>query len=190
MIRAEARAVSIVNAKPGNPYAMLTKAPPDPSPARFDPMDFFAGRTKAWGVFEDRFGRLRRRFVVSINGYWQDDAFILDEDFSYDDGTRERRTWRLKPDGDGGFRAHTEDCIGDAHGSISGPAAALRYVIRLRVGARHLKVRFDDRMYRVDRDVVVNRAVVSKWGLRLGDISLFFVRQGDGDAVRREGRAA
>ncbi|MGI9382775.1 MAG: DUF3833 family protein [Methyloligellaceae bacterium] len=47
-------------------------------------------------------------------------------------------------------------------------------------------MRFDDRMYQVDRHVVVNRAVVSKWGLRLGDVSLLFVRQGDGDGVTRE----
>ena len=169
---------------------MLMKAPAEQLPARFDPMEFFAGQTRAWGVFEDRFRRLRRRFSDDIDGYWQDNEFILEEAFCYDDGTREHRTWRLKPDGEGGFRARTEDCVGEARGCISGPAATLSYFMRLRIGARQIKLRFDDRMYQVGRHVVVNRAVVSKWGLRVGDVSILFVREGDGSAVTREMRAA
>ncbi len=52
-------------------------------------------------------------------------------------------------------------------------------MIRLEIGGRNIKVRFDDRMYRLDGDVVVNRAVVSKWGFRLGEVTLFFMRQRD-----------
>ena len=31
---------------------------------------YFHGKTRAWGLFEDRFGNVRRQFVVDINGNW------------------------------------------------------------------------------------------------------------------------
>ena len=48
--------------------------------------DYFLGQTKAWGIFEDRFGRLRRSFVVDITGTWDEEKQLLTlkEDFVYD----------------------------------------------------------------------------------------------------------
>jgi len=33
---------------------------------RFVLEEYFAGKTKAWGIFQDRFGTLRRQFTVDI----------------------------------------------------------------------------------------------------------------------------
>ena len=30
--------------------------------------EFFAGKTRGWGIFEDRFGNVKRQFVVDIDG--------------------------------------------------------------------------------------------------------------------------
>jgi len=48
--------------------------------------EFFQGETIAWGIFEDRFGNLRRQFRVNITGTVDGDTLTLDEDFLYDDG--------------------------------------------------------------------------------------------------------
>ena len=48
--------------------------------------DYFQGSTKAWGIFEDRFGTLRRQFVVEITGTWDGTVLQLDERFQYSDG--------------------------------------------------------------------------------------------------------
>ena len=48
--------------------------------------DYFAGETRAWGLFEDRFGTLRRQFTVDITGTWDGDQLVLDERFRYSDG--------------------------------------------------------------------------------------------------------
>ena len=48
--------------------------------------EYFHGKTRAWGLFEDRFGTVRRQFVVNINGDWDGTTLTLDEDFLFDDG--------------------------------------------------------------------------------------------------------
>jgi hypothetical protein len=35
---------------------------------KLDLYEYFDGRTRAWGMFEDRFGRVRREFTVDISG--------------------------------------------------------------------------------------------------------------------------
>ena len=81
---------------------------------QFELTSFLEGRTSAWGVFEDRFGKLRRRFSVEMVGRWLDDVFLLEESFTYDDGARETRVWRVAPSGEGQFTASCADCVGTA----------------------------------------------------------------------------
>ena len=52
--------------------------------------DYFNGNTTAWGIFEDRFGNIRRQFQVDIEGRIQGDELILDERFHYDDGEKDQ----------------------------------------------------------------------------------------------------
>jgi hypothetical protein len=39
---------------------------------------------------------------------------------------------------------------------------------------RFLNVQFDDWMFLLDDAVMLNRAVMSKWGIRLGEVTLAF----------------
>lgn len=143
-------------------------------PQKFEPTVFLAGRTLAWGIFEDRFGRLRRRFTVEMNGRWQDGVFLLDEKFAYDTGDTEHRTWRIVQGEGAGFSATCDDCIGEAEGSCDTNSIRMRYKFRLKLTDRSLVVDFDDCIYRMSDGIAVNRARMSKWGIRLGELSLFF----------------
>jgi hypothetical protein len=154
----------------------------------FELTSFLEGRTFAWGIFEDRFGHVRRRFTVEMVGRWQERVFHLDERFTYDDGSLETRVWRIEPSGEGRFTASCADCVGIAQGECSADAIRMAYTFRLKVDGRELHVTFDDRIYRVGEHVAVNRAIMRKWGVRLGEVSLFFQR-GDG-AARGEGSLA
>jgi hypothetical protein len=146
----------------------------------FELTSFFEGRTRAWGVFEDRFGRVRRRISVEMNGSWEDETFVLDETFVYDTGAREERTWRITPSGGGRFTATCPDCIGSATGQSDENSIHMRYRFRLKLEARELSVEFDDRIYRMGDTIAVNRATMRKWGVKLGELSLFFQRNADG----------
>ncbi|MEO1090548.1 MAG: DUF3833 domain-containing protein [Pseudomonadota bacterium] len=136
--------------------------------------EYFAGPTKAWGWFEDRFGRVQRQFVVDMTGTVEGDVLTLDEHFVYDDGERERRVWTLKILPDGHYEGTADGVLGTASGRVVGPALHWSYEFALKVGERTWNVHFDDWMIRQDDDVVINRATVSKWGFTLGTVILFF----------------
>lgn len=152
----------------------------------FELNTFLEGRSSAWGVFEDRFGKVRRRFSVELWGRWEGHTFVLDEQFTYEDGSREERVWRVEPDGDGRFTATCADCLGVARGSCDADTIRMSYRFRLKLDQREISVDLDDRIYRIGDGIAMNRATMSKWGVRLGEISLFFRREGMSEAPARE----
>lgn len=141
--------------------------------------EYFLGRTRAWGIFEDRFGTLRRQFVVTIDGSWDPQArmLTLDEHFVYGDGETERRVWSIRKLDEHRYEGTADGVAGLAVGESYGNALNWRYEFDLKVGASVWRVRFDDWMFLLDPDVLVNRATVSKLGFALGTVSLFFRRQ-------------
>jgi hypothetical protein len=140
----------------------------------FVPELFFAGRTQAWGIFEDRFGRLRREFEVEIDGRWDGRVLTLDERFDFSDGEQDRRVWRLTKLDEGRYRAACDEVAGEPLVEVAGNALHFSYAIGLQIGNRHLPVRFDDWMFLQPHGVLVNRARVSKCGLRIGEATIFF----------------
>ncbi len=136
--------------------------------------EYFLGPTRAWGWFEDRFGKIQRRFVVDMTGTVEDGVLILDEDFLYDDGETENRVWRIRILGDGRYSGTAAGVVGTAEGQITGPALNWTYDFDLPVGERTWQVHFDDWMIQHDDAVVINTATVSKFGFTLGEVNLVF----------------
>lgn len=144
---------------------------------RFELERYFEGRTKAWGIFEDRSGRLRRSFTVDILGEWDGRILTLTEDFLYDDGEEDQRIWTIVKLPDGRYEGRADDVIGVAKGLTVGKALNWRYTLALPVGDSVWNVRFDDWMFLQDDETVINRARVSKWGFALGEVTLFFRKE-------------
>ncbi len=142
----------------------------------FDLTDYFEGKTWAHGIFESRGGEIKRQFRVEIDGYWEDEEFVLDEDFVYDDGETDERTWRITPTGEGRYVGRAGDIVGTAEGHEVGQALNWRYVLRLPYGDSTIDVTFDDWMIRRSENVVINRATVTKFGFRVGEVTLFFTK--------------
>ncbi|MDZ3837166.1 MAG: DUF3833 domain-containing protein [Rhodospirillales bacterium] len=138
--------------------------------------DYFSGRTKAWGIFEDRFGDLRREFVVDIDGSWDGRELVLDEQFVYADGETDRRVWRIVRTGEHSYRGEAADVVGPAEGTVYGNALNWRYDFDLDIGERTIRVSFDDWMFLQPDGILINRAKVRKWGFELGSVTLFFRR--------------
>lgn len=138
---------------------------------------YFTGDVRAWGLFQDRFGKVRRQFTVDIRGYVEDDELVLEEDFVYLDGEKDRRVWRLRRLDEHTYEGRAADVDGVAVGKLYGQAFNFRYVLNLPIGTRVVKVNFDDWMFMHEDGVLVNRAVMSKFGIRLGEVTLFFQKQ-------------
>lgn len=135
---------------------------------------YFVGHTQAWGLFEDRFGQVRRQFKVDIEGRYDGEELTLVEDFVYADGEQDRRIWRITPLGDGRYEGRADDVIGTAQGQAIGNALHWEYDLGLDIGERNWQVHFDDWMFLQDDDVLINRATVSKFGITVGEVTLFF----------------
>jgi len=141
-----------------------------------DLYDYFQGRSLAYGVFVDRFGTLRRQFKVVVDGRIDADVLILDEDFYYADGERDRRVWRIRRTGPGRYEGRSDKVVGVADGRAAGNALNWKYKFDLPVGEDTWRVGFDDWLFLQEDGVLINRAVVRRWGFVIGTVTITFVR--------------
>ena len=136
--------------------------------------EFFVGRTFAHGQFQDLFGTVRRRFDVEVNGTWDGKILRLVEDFVYDDGATEQRIWTLQKTGDQTWTGSAPGVIGVAKGVEKGDTFNWAYRIDLPIKDGTMRVDFDDWMWLTRDDRVLNRAYVSRAGLRIGEAIIVF----------------
>ena len=141
-----------------------------------DLRQYFNGKLLAHGIATDRGGNVVQRFTVQITGTWQGDEGTLDEQFSYSDGRREQRIWTLSRQAEGRYTGRAADVLGEARGQASGNALNWRYTLQLPETGRTWEMECDDWMFQVDDQVMLNRAVMSKFGIRLGEVLLSFRR--------------
>lgn len=142
-----------------------------------DLREYFNGTVDAWGVFTDRSGKVVKRFTVVMQCSWQGDQGVLDEDFSYSDGSKQRRVWRITRMADGRYTGRADDVVGEAVGQARGNALRWQYTLALPVDGRVWEVQFDDWMYLMSERVLLNKAVMSKFGITLGEVTLSFTKR-------------
>ena len=138
---------------------------------------FFDRPVQAWGIYQNRSGKVLKRFHVDITSRRDGDRLILDERFVYSDGSTQRRVWTLIPDGQNRWRGTADDVVGEATGELAGNALRWRYQLNLPVDGTTYVVTFDDWMYLMDEDTLINRSSMLKLGVELGQVTLFFRRQ-------------
>jgi hypothetical protein len=148
----------------------------DERPA-LDLRNYLNGTLDAWGMFQGRSGEVQRRFHVVIDARWDGDKGLLDENFAWSDGSTSRRVWTLTRQRDGSYRGRADDVIGEAIGEVAGNALHWRYTLALPVDGKVYHVDFDDWMFLMDERVMLNRATMSKWGWRLGEVTLSFAKR-------------
>ena len=150
-----------------------------------DMRSYFNGIVDAYGVFTDRSGKVVKRFTVVMNCSWQgapgQEEGVLDEDFLYSDGSKQKRIWRLKRQSgtgaQGRYIGRADDVVGEAVGEEQGNAFYWTYTLSLPVDGRVIEVRFDDWMYLMNDRVMLNKATMSKWGVYLGEVTLSFAKR-------------
>ncbi|MFS4581140.1 DUF3833 domain-containing protein [Phaeobacter sp. C3_T13_0] len=144
----------------------------------FNLEEYFAGKTVAYGQFEDRFGTVRRRFKVEITGDWDGRVLTLVEDFIYADGSTEQRIWSLTKTGESAWEGIADGVQGIAHGEENGDTFNWGYTIDLPVpGGKIMRVTFDDWMWLLEDDRLLNKAYMSRYGVTLGQVTIFFEKK-------------
>ena len=140
----------------------------------FDLLEYFDGETTAWGLIVDRFGNLQRTFKVRLNGNIDNKQLLLKEYFTYNDGETEYREWIITKTETGTYEGKSKDTIGVARGKQDGNTMRMVYDTKISIGETDIRVSFDDRFVKADKKVVINRAEILKWGIKIADVTIFF----------------
>jgi hypothetical protein len=143
-----------------------------------DLQTYFNGTVDAWGYFQDRGGKVMKRFKVEMKCTWNANSGVLDEYFTYSDGTTSRRVWTITKVDANTHKGTAEDVVGEAKGEAFGNALPWQYTLTLPVDGNVYEVQFDDWMYLQDEQVMLNYSAMSKFGFRLGEVILSFRRRG------------
>ena len=143
---------------------------------KFDLKQYFNGRIMAHGIVQDRSGKVIRRMTVDMKCTWVGDTGTLDEDFTYSDGKKEKRVWTIMKQGDR-YIGTAADVVGEAIGMAAGNTLNWKYVLALPVDDKIYNVDFDDWMWQLDEKVMMNRAVFTKFGFKLGEVLITFNKQ-------------
>jgi Protein of unknown function (DUF3833) len=148
---------------------------------KLDLAQYFNGNVDGWAVVTDRSGKVMKRFTVAIKCSWKgtgDDAVgTLDEDFTYSDGKKERRVWTIKKAPGGKYIGTAADVVGEAIGNAAGNALNWKYTLALPVDGKVYNVQFDDWLWLVDDKVLLNKAVMSKFGFKLAEVTISFTKR-------------
>jgi hypothetical protein len=139
--------------------------------------DYFIGRTEAVGSFRAING-VKRSFTVDLTGKWDGKTLTLREDFVFDDGTKDRKTWRFTKTGPTTYSGTREDVIGETTVRLNGPVARFNYLVYLSPETQGNKVHFWDKMVLREDGTVLNTALVTKFGIPVAKTTVEFRKPG------------
>ena len=138
--------------------------------------EYLSGNVKAWGILQNRSGKVTSQFSADLNGRWDGKELILDEKFIWNDGEIQTRQWKIDKIDEHNYEGTAEDVVGTAKGYSYGPAFKFEYVLLVPVKGREMKITFDDWIFMQNEKVAINRAKMTKFGIRVADLTVIFVK--------------
>ena len=143
----------------------------------FDPLGFFTGHARSWGVLENRSGAPTEWIRTDCVGHVEPDGSLtMIQHLTQQDGTTQERDWHMRRVAPGRFAATASDMVGTAHGKAAGRVFHWDWVLASAPGNPLLNVTLSQWMY-LERDgTMVNRTVISKLGITLAQVTEQFQR--------------
>ena len=138
--------------------------------------EYLSGNVKAYGILQNRSGKVTRQFTADLNGKWDGKQLILDEKFNWNDGEIQTRQWQITKIDENNYEGTAEDVVGTAKGFSYGPAFKFEYVLLVPVKGREIKITFDDWIFMQDDRVAINRAIMTKFGFKVAELTVSFVK--------------
>tara|TARA_B100000965_G_scaffold331528_1_gene295718 strand:+ start:468 stop:992 length:525 start_codon:yes stop_codon:yes gene_type:complete len=139
--------------------------------------EFLSGEVKAWGVLQNRSGKVMRQFKADLNGKWDGTQLILDERFDWSDGEKQTRQWTIKKIDEHNYEGTASDVVGLAKGYSYGPAFKFEYVLLVPVKGKNIKITFDDWIFKQDEKIAINRATMKKFGFKVAELTVMFEKR-------------
>ncbi len=138
--------------------------------------EYLSGNVKAWGILQNRSGKVIRQFSADLDGKWDGEQLILDEKFNWSDGEIQTRQWQIKKIDQHNYEGTAGDVVGKAKGFSYGPAFKFEYVLLVPIKGKNIKIKFDDWIFKQDEKVAINRATMTKFGFKVAELTVMFVK--------------
>lgn len=135
---------------------------------------FFNGKLVAYGTVQDYADEVIQRFRVEMEGTWDGNKGTLEEKFYYADGRTQERVWKLTKTGPNTYEGRASDVEGVAVGTTAGNALNWQYVLNVTMeDGNTMALSLDDWMYLIDENNMINRTQMYKFGIPVGEITLY-----------------
>jgi Protein of unknown function (DUF3833) len=138
----------------------------------FDPLVFFAGDIKCSGFLADRFGKIRRSFIIEFQGVKSGEKLDVNEIMYFNDGEIANRQWQFWNTGLAHWCATANDIPGSInirHGETS-RESRWSYAMPLPIGGRPVSLDFEDIMTLTTQDEMTALTNITKFGLRVAQM--------------------
>ncbi len=139
-----------------------------------DPIRFFTGHVRSWGVLEDRSGQPNDVVTTDCLGEVGDNGLRLVQQLTIGQDAPTTRTWQMRRTGPGRYEATANDMVGTAIGEASGRAFHWTWTLALSPGNDLKNVSMDQWWYLLDDGSMLNRTTVRKLGVILIEVSEHF----------------
>jgi len=136
--------------------------------------EYFEGKVEAWGILQDRKGKVTRQFKADINGKFEKNILTLEEDFYWKDGENQKRIWEIEKIDDHNYLGTATDVVGKAKGASYGSAFRFEYDLIIPFKGKNIKISFDDWIFKQDDKIAINRATLTKFGFKVGELTVVF----------------
>ena len=135
---------------------------------------YFEGSVEAWGLLQDRKGKVTRQFKADMFGKFENNILTLEENFFWTDGEEQKRVWKIKKIDEHNYIGTASDVVGEAKGFSYGSAFKFEYDLMIPIKGKNIKISFDDWIFKQDDKVAINRAKLTKFGFKVGELTVFF----------------
>ena len=166
-MRALALLLALAACTSGDPLTRFAATTP-----ALDPIVFFTGHVRSWGVVEDRGGTPTGIVTTDCVGTPDSsDALRMVQTLDTGDGQPTTRTWMMRRTSPGHYVATANDMVGTADGETTGRALHWTWTLATKPGSSLFDVTMDQWFYALEDGAVLIRTSVRKLGIKLAGVS-------------------
>ncbi len=138
----------------------------------FDPVSFYTGQTRSWGIFENRAGEPTRTIRTETSGHIVGGELRMEQDLYFGGQPRQHRSWKMRRLDAHHFEATANDLVGTARGEAYGNAFTWTFTLALKPGNSLYNVQMTQHMYlQPDGKTMINRDTIRKLGFILAEVT-------------------
>jgi hypothetical protein len=140
---------------------------------------YLQGKIVGSGIIKDWHGRVTQQFDFSADASWEKDICTFKEEMKYYNGKIDHRTWIIKKINDHYYEGSTAELIGIAKIFVEGNAMNWQYKMDVNVNGSTYRLSFDDWMYLMKNNTLINQNKFKKFGITVGSLVLFMQKSQD-----------